>query len=157
LRHTLPAGHIAFATLASGRGLIAEAAGDPKTALGYVNDAVSISEAAMKAGKLGGDYVPLFLVRRAEVELQLGRKDEAERDAARGVNTLQKSMRTGVFSSGLGRAYLVMGQALEAEGKHDEAYAAFLSAAAHLQSTLGAEHPDVQKSVQLAKLSLESR
>jgi serine/threonine protein kinase/tetratricopeptide (TPR) repeat protein len=151
LRRGLPAGHIAFATLSSNRALIAQASGDLQAALEYSNDAVAISEAAMKEGRLGGDYLPLFLCRRSDVELQLGRPDQAEADAARGLSILQASAQAGMFSSTLGHAYLVLGRALQAQGKRDEAHTAFLSAAEHLQSTLGPDHSETRSARQMAE------
>lgn len=157
LRRSLPAGHIAFATLASDRALIAQASGDLQTALDHSNDAVDISEAAMKAGRLGGDYLPVFLARRSDIDLQLGHQDQAEADAARGLSILQASAQAGMFSSTLGCAYLALGRALQAQGKHDEAHTAFLSAAEHLQSTLGPDHPDTRSARQLAEGKFPAR
>ena len=45
----------------------------------------------MKTGRLGGDYLPIFLLRRSDVELQLGYPDRAEADAARALSLLQAS------------------------------------------------------------------
>jgi serine/threonine protein kinase/tetratricopeptide (TPR) repeat protein len=151
LRRELPAGHIAFATMASNRALIAQASGDLQQALEQSNEAVRISEAAMKAGRLGGDYLPIFLVRRSDVELRLGRPDQAEADADRGLSILQASEQAGAFSSTLGHAYLALGRALHAQGKPGEARTAFRSAAEHLQSTLGPDHSDTRNALQLAE------
>ncbi len=60
LRKGLPAGHIAFGTLASSRALLEQAHGDLQAALELSNEAVTLSEAAMKTGRLGGDYLPIF-------------------------------------------------------------------------------------------------
>jgi hypothetical protein len=51
----------------------------------------------------------------------------------------------------MGRAYLNLGRALEAEGKRDESHAAFRSATEHLQNTLGPEHDDTRRARQLAE------
>jgi tetratricopeptide (TPR) repeat protein len=151
LRQSLPTGHIAFATLASNRALIARANGDLQAALKHANEAVAISEAAMKAGRLGGDYLPVFLTRRSEIELQLNHPGSAESDAARGLSILQASAQAGMFSSTLGHAYFVFGRAMLAQGKRDEAHTAFLLAAQHLQSTLGLDHSDTRSARQLAE------
>lgn len=151
LRHGLPTGHIAFATLASDRALIAQARGDLQAALEHSNEAVAISEAAMKAGRLGGDYLPVFLVRRSDIELLLGHSERAEADADRGLRMLQASAQAGMFSSTLGHAYLVLGRALQAQRRSEEAHAAFLAAAEHLQSALGPDHADTRSAVQLAE------
>jgi serine/threonine-protein kinase len=153
LRRGLPAGHIAFATLASNRALIARASGNLQAALEQANDAVAISEAAMKAGRLGGDYLPIFLARRSDVELQLGHLDQAQVDAVRGLAILQASAQVGMFSSTLGHAYLALGRTLQAQGKREEASTAFRSAAEHLQSTLGADHSDTKSALELAEFA----
>ena len=105
----------------------------------------------MKAGRLGGDYLPTFLARRAGVEVQLGRADQAEADASRGLSLSQASAQVGSFSSTLGRVYLALGRALQAQGKADEARAAFHSAAENLQDALGPDHPDTRIAIQLAE------
>jgi eukaryotic-like serine/threonine-protein kinase len=151
LRRGLPPGHIGFASLASDRALIAQARGDSQGALEHANEAVAIAEAAMKAGRLGGDYLPSFLARRSEVELQLGQLQQAEADAARGLSLSQASSQVGEFSSTLGRVYLALGRALQAQGKHNEANSAFRSAADQLQNTLGPDHPDSSKARLLAE------
>ena len=151
MRQGLPAGHIAFASLASNRALIAQSRGDLQTALELSNEAVAISEAAMKAGRVGGDYLPTFLVRRSGVALQIGHADQAEADSARALSLLHTSTQVGAFSSTRGRAYLTLGYALQAEGKGNEANAAFCSAAEQLQPTLGTDHPDTIRARQLAE------
>jgi len=151
LRKGLPAGHIAFGSLASSRALLAQAHGDLHAALDLSNDAVAISEAAVKAGRVGGDYLPTFLVRRSDVELQLGEPGRAEDDATRAMGLLQASAQLGAFSSTRGRAYLTLGRALQSQGKLGEAHAAFHSAAEHLQSTLGPDHPDTRRALLLAE------
>jgi serine/threonine-protein kinase len=151
LRRGLPPGHIAFGSLASDRALIAQAQGDLQSALDFSNTAVAIAEAAMKAGRLGGDYLPVFLARRAGVELQLGRSDQAEADASRGLSLSQASAQVRTFSSTLGRVYLALGRALQAQGKADEARSAFHSAAENLQDALGPDHPDTRTAIQLAE------
>jgi len=50
---------------------------------------------------------------------------------------LQQASVPGSFSSDLGRAYLALGRALQAQGKGEEARTAFRSAAEHLQNALG--------------------
>ena len=152
LHQGLPPGHIAFGSLASNRALIAEAEGDLPAALKLADEAVGVAEAASKAGKLGGDYVPMFLIRRSNVKLRIGHPDQAESDASRGLSLLQRSAQAGTFSSTRGRGYLALGRACMAQGKTEEARTAFRSAAEHLQSTLGSDHPDTRNARQLADL-----
>jgi hypothetical protein len=58
------------------------------------------------------------------------------------LNLLQGPTDSGAFSMNVGRSYLALGRALQAEGKPDEADAAFRSAAEHLEKTLGPDHPE---------------
>ena len=152
LRKALPPGHYAFSAIPSEQSLIDLARGDLPAALQHANQAVAIYEAAMKAGKAGESGMPMLLLRRSMIELQLARADEATTDAARGLKLLQAAAQPGTFSSSLGRAYLTVGRALQAQGKHEEARAAFASAAEHLQHSLGPDHPDTRSAQQLADL-----
>jgi hypothetical protein len=45
---------------------------------------------------------------------------------------------------------LTLGRALKAQGKHAEARAAFRSAADHLRSALGSDHPDARSAEEQA-------
>jgi serine/threonine-protein kinase len=157
LRHGLPAGHIAFGSLASVRALIARAHGDLPAALKFCDEAVAVAETASKAGKLGGDYLPLFLIRRSGVELQLGHPDQAQTDAARGLSLLQAFVQPGTFSSNLGRGYVALGRALQAQGKSEEARAAFRAGAENLEISAGQDHPDTHAARQLAQSEPASR
>jgi len=144
LRRTLPAGHFALAMLASGRALYAQTAGDLPLALALSNQAVTIVEASAKASRQGADRLAILLTRRSDVELQLVRAEQAATDAARAVSTLQKTAEPGTFSSTAGRAYFALGRALQSQQKPVEARAAFRSAAEHLESALGSEHPEAR-------------
>jgi tetratricopeptide (TPR) repeat protein len=146
----LPAGHIAFASLAFEHALNAQAAGDRRSALAYSSQSVAIAEAAIKARGQGSDYLPIFLVRRSDIELQSGRGNDAAEDATRAVNILQKAAQPGTFSSTLGRAYLSLGRALQVQGKPDEARSALRPAVEHLQSALGPDHSETLSARTLA-------
>jgi tetratricopeptide (TPR) repeat protein len=58
-------------------------------------------------------------------------------DAARASNQLQRNAQPGTFSSSVGRAYLSLGRALQAQGKNGEAHAALQSAVERLRNALG--------------------
>jgi eukaryotic-like serine/threonine-protein kinase len=152
LRRSLPAGHIAFASLASQQALNAQARGDTASALQLANQAVSIAEASVKAGRAGAFYLQTFLIRRSEIELRASHRDEAAADAERALSRLQADAQPGTFSSYLGRAYLALARALDAQGKSDEARAAALSAVEPLQNAVGPDHPDTRAARQLADL-----
>lgn len=149
LRKVYPPGNLAFATLDTERALVALARGNGPLALQQTDQATSITEAGVKAGLGGEDYLARVLMPRSDIERQVGRADDAARDASRAVAILQKTTKEpGAFSSYLGHAYYTQGLALQAQGKMQEARAAFHSAAEHLQATLGADHPDVRSALQ---------
>jgi tetratricopeptide (TPR) repeat protein len=151
LRRALPPGHLAFARLATEYSLLASARGDLPAALQLANQAVAIAEGSMKTGQGGDDYLASALVPRSDIDRQLGRADDAATDPTRAPNVLKKSEEPGTLSSNLGHAYYTMGRALQAQGKPEEACAAFRSAAENLQATLGPDHPDTSSARQLAE------
>src|SRR5262249_39498789 len=61
LRRVLPPGHIAFASLTSEQSLLQQARGDLPSALELANQAIAITEAAIKAGKQGADFLSIAL------------------------------------------------------------------------------------------------
>jgi tetratricopeptide (TPR) repeat protein len=89
-------------------------------------------------------------LRRSDLELRLGRADEAMADAARALAMLQEAVEPGTFSSGLSLAYLAGGRALRAQSKHEDARVALQSAAEQLHNSLGSDHPDTRIARQLA-------
>jgi eukaryotic-like serine/threonine-protein kinase len=149
LRKAYPPGNLAFATLATERALVALARGDTAAALQQSDQAIVITEAALKAGLGGEDSLPRVLVPRSDIERQAGRVDDAAKDASRAVAILQKTLEPETFSSYLGHAYYALGLALQAQGKSAEASVAFRSAAEHLQATVGADYPDVRNAWRL--------
>ncbi len=157
LRESLPPGHIAFASLASQRSLNAQSRGDLSAALQLANQSVSIADNSVKAGRAGAFYLHIYLIRRSEIELQAGQKEEALADAGRVLSQLRADAEPGTFSSYLGQAYLAEARALLAQGKTSEARAAASSAAEQLQNTLGPDHRDTRSARQLAGLDSSSR
>lgn len=129
--------------------------GDSQKALRLADEAVAILEGSITANGQGADYLPIVLLRRVTVELEAARLVQAEGDAARALAQFQAAAPPSTFSSYVGSAYLSLGKALEAQGKTDEARAAFRSAAEHLQNTLGPDHPDTQSAQQLAHVSTQ--
>jgi eukaryotic-like serine/threonine-protein kinase len=151
LRRSLPPDSFWFGLLASAQALLDAGRGSFQTALPLADQAVAIVEAAGKAGRAGGDFLPIVLIRRSTVELEAGRPAQAAVDAQQALRQLQAASPPGAFSSLIGRAYLNLGRALQFQGKRDEAHAAFRSAAEHLQNTLGPDHPDTGRARQLAE------
>ena len=157
LRRDLPPGHYAFAAVAHERALLAEARSDSQTALELANQAMAILEASRNAGRQGGSFQPTALMLRSDIELRLGQNSEAAADASRALNLLQSTAQPGALSSSLGRAYLSLGHALQAQGRREEARSAFRSATEHFQNTLGPQHPETLAARQLADLKPQKR
>jgi tetratricopeptide (TPR) repeat protein len=155
LRRDVPVGHYTLAVLSSERALNAEAAGDLRTALELANQAISIVQAAVKGGGAGAEFMPILLDRRSDIEHRLGRADDAAMDAAQALSQLQANSEPGTLSSELGRAYLTLGRALQAQGKADEAHAAFHTAAENFEKTLGPAHPDTLTARRLGEVDIQ--
>ncbi len=143
LRQQLPPGHIAFASLSSERGLLAQARGELRMALDLTNRAIEIVRSSVRAGGQGGDVMALLMLRRSGIELDLRLFSEAASDAASAVDLLQTETPAGAWSATLGRAYLALGQALAAQDNPGAARHALQSAVEHLEQTTGREHPQL--------------
>jgi eukaryotic-like serine/threonine-protein kinase len=157
LRGSLPPDNFWFGALASAQSLLASARGSSQTALPLADQAVTIIEAASKAGRSGSDFLPIVLMRRSTIELDAGRPMQAADDARRALAQLQADGAPGAFSSVVGRTYLNLGHALQAQGKSEEARAAFRSAAENLQNTLGIDHPETRSARQLGEVEARNR
>ncbi len=151
LRKALPPGHLAFAALATEYSMLREARGDLRGAMQSSNEALAICEA--KGGDSANDYLSYALIPRSDIERQLGRLDNAARDATQAVAIQQHATEPGAFSTFLGHAYFAQGRAFEAQGKHDQARVAFQSAIDNLQTTLGPDHADTRAAQQMSSLS----
>lgn len=155
LHASLPPGHIAFALLDSEQALNAEAAGNRQTAVRLADQSVSASEAAAARNPGLADFTGEFLLRRSEIELDLGRPEQAFADASNALLLLQKAAVAGTFSAAVGRSYLALGRALQAQGKTREAHVAFHSAVENLAGAVGPDHPDTRSAVALAGSSAQ--
>jgi len=153
LRRMQPAGHISFAMLASEQALLAQARGDSRAAMTGADRAVALAEASGRRV----EYLPLLLLRRADLEVAVGQPDQAKADAARALGMWQEAAGPGASSSWQGLAYLALGRALEAQGKPGEARVAFASAVKHLELSLGAQHPASRSARQLVASSAPER
>src|SRR5206468_7501919 len=108
--------------------LLAYARHDLSSALQLVDRAMAMTDASIKAGHGGEDFLPSLLVSRSDIERELGRKDDAVADSTQALSMLQKSVEPGAFSSVLGRAYFTLGHSLQEQAKTEEARSAFRSA-----------------------------
>jgi serine/threonine-protein kinase len=153
IRRGLPAGHYGFGSLASARALLAQAEGDAPRALALANQAVALVEATIKAGGQGAHLLPVLLIRRSAIALDNDQPEAAASDARRALALLEVPATSGEFSVNTGRAYVLLGRALEAQGQIEKARAAARSAAAHLDRALAADHPEAREARRLADAS----
>ncbi|HEX3915109.1 MAG TPA: protein kinase [Steroidobacteraceae bacterium] len=150
LQKSLPAGHYAFAALASRRASIALARKDLKAAMQQSDRAVAMLEAAIKAGNEGAFLLPILLIDRSDINRGAGRFDNAAQDADRAMHLLLAAVSPGSYSSKVGLARLALARAFDSEHRVDEARAQARIAAEQLEKTLGIDHPDAQSARRLA-------
>jgi eukaryotic-like serine/threonine-protein kinase len=149
LQRLLPPGDLQFSTLAMERAQLASARGDEIAALSGADHAVALAEAGSRQQP---QYLKRLLVARSGLNLQARHLDQAAADAARAVRLEAQGAAPGLFSSGLGLAYLALARALQAQGRLSEAQAAVASAVDHLVPSLGADHPATRTARELAGL-----
>jgi serine/threonine-protein kinase len=134
----VPPGHNAFAVLEELRGLIAAAKGEGDQARVCFDRALALLD------PMRTDLRPfrwrIFSV-RAMLALREGRSREAVADAERAFALAREIVAGTTPAYTLGRAQLLLGQALNAEGRTDEARAALTQAVHHLEGSVGAAHP----------------
>ncbi len=157
LHKALPPEHYAFAAVLSDRSLLALERGDVASAERFVEDAMTALQVSLRAGKSGIIVLPLLYQRRAMVELQAGRPQDAEADMRKALELFQTTSTPGVLSYRTGRAYLFLARSLKAQGKDDEARAAARTAAENLADAAGPDHPETVAARQLAGAELSSR
>jgi serine/threonine-protein kinase len=156
LRRALPAGHYAFAALASERSQTLELEGDTAPALDLATVAIRMCEEASRQGKACAQYLPNMLRRRASIETTLKQFAPAESDARRALQLLLQQNRPGEFSQFTGQAYLTLARCLTAQGRDAESRAMAQHALDQLERSLGAEHPDTRSARELATGSPKS-
>ena len=151
LHRDLPPGHYAFAAIPRERALIAMEKHNLPNAVRLNDEAISIIQAAVKAGHAGSYVLPNLYVERSAINLALGNARDAEADASRALDVLRATDNSNGVSSQLGVAYLAQAHALEAEGKSEQARSAASHALAQLQGSVGPDHPDTQSARRLAQ------
>jgi serine/threonine protein kinase len=157
LRGSLPEGHYAFASLAAGQARVSAAKGHIAEAMRLADQALLIDEAAIKSGGQDISLLPTLLMYRAAIALDAGRAGQARADAERALRELSKTLPAGTLSCVEGKAYLLLGRALRAEGKYAEARTAAAAAVKRLEPTVGPDHPDTQASRLLAAIAIPGR
>jgi serine/threonine-protein kinase len=134
----VPAGHNAFAVLEELRGRIAAATGEVEQARVRFDRALALLD------PLRPDLRPYrwrTVSERATLALREGRTREAVADAERAM-ALAREIAAGTTPAyTLGRAHLLLGQALDADGRTDEARTALTQAVHHLEGSVGTAHP----------------
>jgi tetratricopeptide (TPR) repeat protein len=150
IRGALPPEHYGFGSVASARSLLAHSEGDLVRALSLANEAVAHVEATIKAGGQGAHLLPVLLIRRSTIQLDNHQPEAAASDARRALALLEVPGASGEFSVNTGRAYLMLGRALEAQAQMDKAQAAARSASEHLDRALAADHPEARDARRLA-------
>jgi tetratricopeptide (TPR) repeat protein len=149
--------HYVFAELSLVRANIALGRGDLPSAAHFAKEAVELDEASIRRIGQCAAFLPALFVNKSGIELKSGQREEAVSDARRAINLLEDREDPSILSSNVGRAYLALALALEAEGKPDEAQLAARKAYANLQTTLGSDQPDTQSARQLTNSRLPSR
>jgi serine/threonine-protein kinase len=141
LHQALPAGHPAFGALFVERALTAQAAGNTKLALQFIDEAYAIADAHGAA-----DFAPRVLNRRAELRNAAGRYAEAEADARQALARLEKVLPAGAASLWRADADLALANALSAQGKSGQARDALRASLTQFESALG---PDDARTVEV--------
>jgi eukaryotic-like serine/threonine-protein kinase len=157
LRKRYAAEHYVFAELSSERARIALGQGDLSSAAHFAKEAVELDEASIRRIGQCAALLSTLLVSKSSMDLKSGQLEEAAYDARRAIKLLEDREDPSILSSNVGRAYLALALALEAEGKPDEAQLAAGKAYANLQTTLGSDQPDTQSARQLTNTRLPSR
>ena len=146
IRRASPPGHFVFAGLVSDRSMLLSRRGDLAGALRLADSAITMSDKLQNRRNVQ----PVFLRRRAEIELRLGKVGDASRDAAASLEMTRAQAQAGQPSSSVGLSHLLLGRTLRAEGQGDASAAAFDSAVAHLLPTLGPDHPKAKEALDSA-------
>jgi serine/threonine protein kinase/lipopolysaccharide biosynthesis regulator YciM len=148
--------HYVFAQLSSARARIALGRGDLPSAAHFAREAVEIDEASIRRIGQCTALLSTLLVSKSAMDLKSGQWEEAASDARRAIKLLEDGEDPSILSSNVGRAYLALAVALEAEGKPDEAQPAARKAYGNLQTTLGSDQPDTKRARQLTNTHLPS-
>ena len=134
--HRKGADPILLSSVAFERGMIAYARGNTAAAQASLDYAVANAERGRDE-----EAASVFLLRRAEFELEVRRFDRAAADAEKASGVFLATAGSEAPSSYVGRCYLVEGRALQGQGRWDEARGKLASAAEQLRPTLGTNHP----------------
>ena len=145
-------GTLVYAVITAEQANTAAAAGDLKAADTLIDEALQTMDVLTRNGGAPQEYQSKMLAQRSDIELQLGRVDDAVNDASRATRLAEVVAVPGQGSADLGHAYLVLGRAYKTQGS-PQAQAAFRSAAQNLSATLGSSHPEAVEAQRLAGIT----
>jgi serine/threonine-protein kinase len=154
LRQRYAPEHYVFSEVSWVRARIALGRGDLPSAAHFATESVALDEASMRRIGQCAALLTALLVGRSGIDLKSGQREQAVSDARRAIKLLEEREDPSILSSNVGRAYLALAQALEAEGKPGEAQLAARKAYANLQTTLGSDQPDTRSARQLTNTRL---
>jgi hypothetical protein len=149
LRQRYAPEHYVFAELSSERARIALGRRDLPSAAHFAKEAVELDEASLRRIGQCAALLTTLLVSKSGIDLKSGQPEQAVSDARRAIKLLEDREDPSILSSNVGRAYLALALALEAEAKPDEAQLAARKAYANFQTTLGPDQPDTRSARQL--------
>jgi eukaryotic-like serine/threonine-protein kinase len=121
---------------------------------GRMDDAltrVSGALAAFERTQTQVGAVAALLMLRSELNQARQLSGPALADARRALDVAQKTQGDAPLAYLTGQAWLTLAKVQHAQGRHDQARAAVEQARAHLEATVGAEHPYLQEAQQLAQ------
>ena len=138
----IPPGHMAHDLLVTDRGRLDAARGDTAAAAAAFDRAIAALDMPDDDRRLG---LQRALLSRARLRLDTGQGAAALADAERLVQLVRASSDESAMNYNLGRAWLVLGQALAVSARGDEARRALDTARRHLEATVGPDHAEARE------------
>jgi eukaryotic-like serine/threonine-protein kinase len=142
-----PPGHIARFALLREQARTAHAAGDLANAISLINRSLQLAQQSEQ----GRDAVPRAKLWRAEIELDMGRFEDARVDAQSAHDLFLQTVEPGFPSAFLGSIELTLGRALQSQGKDAQARAAFTAAVEQLRPAIGDDAPTTRTAERLLR------
>ena len=150
LSRTLPPGHYAFAGTYAERALIAMEKHDLTAALMLADKAIAAVQTTVKAGGEGSFLLPSLYIDRSEIDIALGRSNQAEVDSNIALALLHSVQPVDDISSKIGTADLALARAFASQGNSARASDVAKLAFALLERSIGPDHPETRSAKHLA-------